>query len=67
MIFSSYLEEKSYKIQYRVMLSRYRGKTKCTSCQGKRLRTETNYVKIGDKNITELVDLPVDEVLTFFK
>ncbi|MEL4454588.1 excinuclease ABC subunit UvrA [Lutimonas vermicola] len=64
--FFSYLEEKSYKIQYRVMLSRYRGKTKCTTCHGKRLRAETTYVKIGGKDITELVDLPVDELLTFF-
>ena len=64
--FFGYLEEKSYKIQYRVMLSRYRGKTKCTSCHGKRLRAETTYVKIGGQDITELVDLPVDEVLTFF-
>ena len=64
--FFSYLEEKSYKIQYRVMLSRYRGKTKCTTCHGKRLRAETTYVKIGGKDITELVDLPIDEVSTFF-
>jgi len=65
--FFSYLEEKSYKIQYRVMLSRYRGKTKCPECQGKRLRKEAGYVKIGGKNLMELVDLPIDEVLTFFQ
>ena len=65
--FFSYLEEKSYKIQYRVMLSRYRGKTKCPECQGRRLRKEAEYVKIGGKNIMELVDLPIDEVLAFFK
>ncbi len=65
--FFSYLEEKSYKIQYRVMLSRYRGKTKCPECQGRRLRKEAEYVKIGGKNIMELVDLPIDEVLDFFK
>ena len=64
--FFKHLEEKSYKIQYRVMLSRYRGKTKCNSCQGKRLREETTYVKINHKDITQLVDLPIDEVLVFF-
>ncbi len=65
--FFSYLEEKSYKIQYRVMLSRYRGKTKCPECQGKRLRKEAGYVKIGGKNLMDLVDLPIDEVLRFFQ
>ena len=65
--FFAYLEEKSYKIQYRVMLSRYRGKTKCPECQGKRLRKEAGYVKIGGKNLMELVDLPIDEVLVFFQ
>ena len=65
--FFKYLEEKSYKIQYRVMLSRYRGKTKCSSCEGKRLRTETTYVKVHGKDLTQLVDLPIDEVLEFFK
>ena len=65
--FFAYLEEKSYKIQYRVMLSRYRGKTKCPDCQGKRLRNEAGYVKIGGKNLMELVDLPIDEVLAFFQ
>ena len=49
------------------MLSRYRGKTKCTTCHGKRLRKEANYVKVHGKDISELVDLPIDEVLTFFK
>ena len=61
------LEEKSYKIQNRVMLSRYRGKTKCTTCNGSRLREETNYVKINDKTISELVTLPLDELSDFFK
>ncbi|MDP4600514.1 MAG: excinuclease ABC subunit UvrA [Polaribacter sp.] len=61
------LEEKSYKIQNRVMLSRYRGKTKCHTCHGKRLRVEANYVKINDKMITDLVTLPLDELSTFFK
>ena len=61
------LEEKSYKIQNRVMLSRYRGKTKCTDCNGTRLRNETNYVKVFGKTISELVSLPIDELSTFFK
>ena len=65
--FFKHLEEKSYKIQYRVMLSRYRGKTKCTTCKGKRLREETNYVKINTKNISELVDVPLNELADFFK
>ena len=64
--FFKHLEEQSYKIQYRVMLSRYRGKTKCTTCHGKRLRKETSYVKIQGKNINELVDLPIDELFLFF-
>lgn len=60
------LEEKNYKIQNRVMLSRYRGKTKCPTCKGKRLRTETNYITVGGKTISELVDLPVNHLITFF-
>ena len=65
--FFSALEEKSYKIQNRVMLSRYRGKTKCTTCNGKRLRKETDYVKIDGKTISDLVTLPLDELSLFFK
>ncbi len=65
--FFRHLEEKSYKIQYRVMLSRYRGKTKCAVCNGKRLRPETNNIKIDNKNISELVDLPLNELAIFFK
>ena len=61
------LEKKNYKIQNRVMLSRYRGRTTCTSCQGKRLRKETHYVKINGKSINELVDMPVDELLQFMQ
>ncbi|PIX14191.1 MAG: excinuclease ABC subunit A [Flavobacteriaceae bacterium CG_4_8_14_3_um_filter_31_8] len=61
------LEEKSYKIQNRVMLSRYRGKTKCSTCHGKRLRVEANYVKVNEKTITDLVTLPLDELSEFFK
>ena len=61
------LEEKNYKIQNRVMLSRYRGKTKCYSCKGKRLRIEASYVKIEGKTISDLVDLPIRKLTTFFK
>ena len=61
------LEEKNYKIQNRVMLSRYRGKTKCYSCKGKRLRIEASYIKIGNKQLSELVDLPIKKLVTFFK
>ncbi|MCB0652733.1 MAG: excinuclease ABC subunit UvrA [Saprospiraceae bacterium] len=60
------LQEKLYKIQNRVMLARYRGKTDCPTCDGGRLRKEANYVKIGGKAITELTKLPVDELLAFF-
>ncbi len=65
--FFEFLESKAYKIQNRVMLSRYRGKTKCTLCKGKRLRPETNYVKVGGANITDLVEKPIDKVRDFFK
>ncbi|WP_273273720.1 excinuclease ABC subunit UvrA [Maribacter polysiphoniae] len=65
--FFSLLEDKSYKIQNRVMLSRYRGKTKCSECRGKRLRKETEYVKISGKSITDLVELPIDKLTAFFK
>ncbi len=61
--FFAYLEKKSYKIQYRVMLSRYRGKTTCPDCQGKRLRKEASWVKVGGHAITELIDLPIDRFL----
>jgi excinuclease ABC subunit A len=61
------LEEKNYKIQNRVMLSRYRGKTKCHACRGKRLRPEASYVKINGKTVSELVDLPIKHLVTFFK
>ena len=65
--FFSNLESKSYKIQNRVMLSRYRGKTKCSTCKGKRLRLEAGYVKINGTSIQELVELPLDKVARFFK
>lgn len=61
------LEKKTYKIQNRVMLARYRGKTKCPECDGGRLRKESAYVKITDRAITDLVILPIDELLLFFK
>ena len=61
------LEEKNYKIQNRVMLSRYRGKTKCHSCKGKRLRKEASYVKINEKTISDLVDLPIKKLAVFFE
>ncbi len=60
------VEEQSYKIQYRVMLSRYRGKTTCPDCLGSRLRKDSQYVKINDRSITELVLMPIDELLSFF-
>ena len=60
------LEEKNYKIQNRVMLSRYRGKTKCHSCKGKRLRKEASFVKINEKTISDLVDLPIKKLAVFF-
>ena len=61
------LEEKSYKIQNRVLLARYRGKTRCHECHGKRLRKEANYVKIAGKSISDLVELPIEELQIFFK
>ena len=61
------LEEKNYKIQNRVMLSRYRGKTKCNTCKGKRLRVEASYVKINGKTVSDLVDLPIIHLVEFFK
>ena len=60
------LEAKNYKIQNRVMLSRYRGKTKCTTCKGKRLRKEANYISVGGKTISELVDLSIKRLIPFF-
>lgn len=64
--FFKFLEEQTYKIQYRVMLSRYRGKTICPDCLGSRLRKDANYVKVGGHSITELVLMPVSESLEFF-
>lgn len=60
------LEENQYKIQYRVMLARYRGKTVCPVCEGTRLKKEASYVKIADTTITDLVNMPVLELQRFF-
>ena len=65
--FFEQLEEKSYKIQNRVMLSRYRGKTRCSVCKGKRLRKEADYVKVGGKSISELIELPIKQLMPFFE
>lgn len=65
--FFQYVEEKSYKIQYRVLASRYRGKTECPVCHGTRLRPEARYVKVGGKDITELARMPIAQCAAFFK
>ncbi len=65
--FFQYVEEQAYKIQYRVMLSRYRGKTVCPDCLGTRLRKDANYVKIGGKSVSEILLMPVTNALDFFK
>jgi excinuclease ABC subunit A len=65
--FFKYLEEKSYKIQYRVMASRYRGKTTCPDCSGSRVRQDAKYVKIQGKHISELLLLPIKDLHAFFK
>lgn len=64
--FFKMLEENQYKIQYRVMLARYRGKTTCPKCHGTRLRPEANYVKINNRSISDLVDLPIEQLKVFF-
>ena len=64
--FFKYVEENLYKIQYRVMLARYRGKTVCPACKGGRLKPEALYVKIGGKNIAEVVAMPITEAKAFF-
>ena len=65
--FFEFLESKSYKIQYRVMLARYRGKTSCPDCKGTRLRNDSNFVKVGGASLSELVLMPVDELADFFE
>ena len=64
--FFSYIESKSYKIQYRVMLARYRGKTTCPDCKGTRLRKDAQHVKVGSKSITDIVSLSIKESQEFF-
>ncbi|MBR1492776.1 MAG: excinuclease ABC subunit UvrA [Bacteroidaceae bacterium] len=61
------LRENQYKIQYRVMLARYRGKTVCPTCHGRRLKKEAEYVKVGGKSITDLCELSIDELNEFFR
>ncbi|MFK8043868.1 MAG: excinuclease ABC subunit UvrA [Crocinitomicaceae bacterium] len=65
--FFNHLQQQSYKIHYRIMLSRYRGKTKCIDCRGTRLRVETNNVKIDDKALSDLLLMPINQLFTFFK
>lgn len=61
------LKENQYKIQYRVMLSRYRGKTTCPECHGRRLRKEADYVKINGMSISDLVDMPINKLQEWFR
>ena len=65
--FFQMVNENQYKIQYRVMLSRYRGKTTCPKCHGTRLKSEADYVKIGGRSITDLVQMPVIRLAEWFK
>lgn len=65
--FKNEVEPQTYKLQYRVMLSRFRGRTICPICHGTRLKKEAQYVRVGDKNITELVTMPLDELQQFFQ
>ena len=64
--FFQYVEEQTYKIQYRVMLSRYRGKTICPECKGTRLRKDSSYVKVAGKSISDIVRMQLNEVFNFF-
>src|SRR5690349_10956316 len=64
--FFRYLESKTHKIQYRVLLSRYRGRTTCPDCRGTRLRKDAQYVKIQETSITDIVLMPIEEALVFF-
>ena len=64
--FFEMVEKESYKIQYRVMMSRYRGQTICPECKGTRLKKEAQYVKVGGKSISEIVKLPINEAFEFF-
>lgn len=64
--FFKMVEENLYKVHYRVMLSRYRGKTTCPTCKGTRLKPEAGYIKVGGKSISDLVDLSIGDLKTFF-
>ncbi len=64
--FFNYLESNTYKVHYRIFLSRFKGRTRCKSCKGTRLRKEATYVKIGGKHIGELLQLPVSDLKEFF-
>lgn len=65
--FFKFIESQTYKIQYRVMLSRYRGKTVCPDCRGTKLRKDANYVKVSEKTITDVVLTPIKDILPFFQ
>ena len=65
--FFAYVESQTFKVQYRVMLSRYRGKTTCPECRGSRLRRDASYVKVAGKSITDLVLMPLTHVTAFFR
>lgn len=65
--FFKMIQENQYKIQYRVMLARYRGKTLCPKCRGTRLKPEAGYVRVGGRSISELVNLPVTDLQVFFR
>ena len=65
--FFEWVKSKSYSIQYRVMLARYRGKAECPTCHGSRLKPEASYVRVGDKTIGEMVHMPIDELYAWFR
>ncbi len=65
--FFAYIDSKRHEIQFRVMKSRYTGKTRCPECNGSRLRKEALYVRVGDKTIADLVVMPIDDLLVFFR
>lgn len=65
--FFQFVESQTFKVQYRVMLSRYRGKTTCPECRGSRLRKDASYVKVGGKSITDLVLMPITQTAAFFR
>ncbi len=65
--FFKFVQQQTHKIQYRVLLSRYRGRTACPDCKGSRLRKDASYVKVSGKSITDLVLMPITQVLAFFE